>query len=745
MKNDSVKQSDGRIILVYALLLLAGIACIITILLIGTRDRALYSGTDTEQCIDLTKEYEGGVKPIVDPNCRCVITSSTKQPRRGDIYDDQGRIMASDIIIYDITIDGRCLHKNKKKLFKEDNEKKLDSIINHTINTLAEDFYQTFNRKFPYTQDYYRQIIEYCYKKGKNKLIIRSIEADEKRWVLDRDVEKLKTNPFLKKNSSYTTGFSLTPRIVRLNPSGDLAKRTIGRGADGYWDGLERDFNESLHGIDGATKILRYNHINIPLNDAVLPQDGANLHTTLNLEIQRIVHDELLKTLQHYHAKWGCAVIMETKTGEVKAISNLTAIDSARQWFSEQNNYALHSLEEPGSTFKLASLLAYLEKTKNDSVKQYPILENEFVYKVVTSKGTVLKNYRKDDGYKKAKQMAYPIEVFQRSSNVGITSMIFDVYGNSYAGFQNYLKMIDKMSITASFHTQLGVVKTPMIRRTSTDFHTYYNACFGTGITMTPIQTLVYFNAVANDGKMITPLFVKSISKDKKTIQTFKTEVINEQICSKSTIERAKKYLLAVVNGEYGTARKFRKKVSFAGKTGTRDVYDEATGSYIKTRNSASFCGYFPAENPVYTCIVFIYDVHEKSYIAVETFAQIAEKTLNIFNYEHLPEIDKSKGKLPFTFYTADSENAKTVLQSMGYEIDPKMLETPYVYAKKGNFYPVQKQKEQGIPDVKGMNAADAIFILNNAGYKVTIVGKGVVRRQEKVPNSNVVELTLTI
>ena len=731
MKNDSVKRSDGRIFLVYALLLLFGVVCIVTILLSGTRDRAFYTGKDSKRCKDLTKENQ----TAIDPDCNCTIRLNTNVPRRGDIYDDQGRVIASDIIIYDITLDGSTLHRKKKDLVK--NSAKLDSIINQ----LADDFYTIFNKKFPHSKDYYKQRIEYCYKEGKNKLIIRSIETDEKRWVLEKDIEKLKLNQFFQecKNDKYTTGLNLTRRTVRLNPYGDLARRTIGRQINGRWDGLEFDFNKSLHGVDGAKEIITINHIEIPLNDELLPQDGANLHTTINLEIQNIVHKELLRTLRQYRAKWGCAVVMETKTGEIKAISNLTAVDSLI--FTEQNNYAIHGLEEPGSTFKLASILAYLEKTKNDSAKQYPVYAHEFIYK--TPSGKVVK-YKKDDGLRKGKEMAYPIRVFQQSSNVGIASMILDVYGNSHIGFQDYLKMIDKMSITTAFNTQLGTIKAPVIRRTKTDFHNYYAACFGANFKIAPIQTLVYFNAVANNGKMVAPLFVKSISKDQKTIETFTAEVLNEQICSPATITRAQEYLLSVVNGSHGTAKKYKNKFSFAGKTGTRDVYDEATGKYLTNRNSASFCGYFPAEDPKYTCIVFIYNVREKSYIALDAFVRIAEKTLNVFNYEALPEIDKSKGKLPFTFHIASSENAKTVLQSMGYETDLKELKAPYIYAQKGTFYTLVPN-EKGMPDVRGMNAADAIFILNNAGYKVNITGRGTVRKQERIPNSKVIELTLTI
>ena len=736
--NDLIKQSDRRIFLVYALFLLFGIACIITILSLVIKDHSLYTGNDPKRCIDLTK----GNNPVIDTNCKCFITSNTEKPKRGVIYDDSEVEIAKNTIVYDITIDGRVLHKDKdkhekkKELLDKENEARLDSIIIQ----LADDFYKIFNRKFYYSWNYYKRKIEEAYKLGENRQIVSSIGWNEKLWIEDRDIDSLKQNPFLR-DYKKIAGLNLTHHIVRHYPCDDLAKITIGRKINEQWNGLEREFNKELYGTDGNLKSIKYNYIPIPLKDsAVLPQDGANVHTTINTQMQSIAHDELLKTLRKYRAEWGCAVIMKTETGEIKAIANLTATDSSKQYFSEQNNYAVRWVMEPGSTWKLASLLAWLEKTKNDTTKQYPIYTQEFTYKIYQGKNEILKKYVRIDDihHKKTQQMASPMRVFQQSSNVGMASMIFDAFGNSYSGFQEYLKMIDKMSITTAFKTQLGQIRAPSIKRNDTYFQNYYATCFGATFKMTPMQTLVYYNAIANNGKMVAPLFVKSISNAKGTMETFTAEVLNEQICSPATIKQAQKYLLSVVTGEYGTARKYKNRVSFAGKTGTRDVYD--TQGYDKTRNSVSFCGYFPAEKPQYTCIVFIYNVREKGYIAAETFAQIAERIYS----EPLPEIDKSKGKIPFTFHIAPSANAKTVLQNMGYETDSEEFKAPYVYAKKGTFHAINpKPKEKEMPDVKGMNAADAIFILNNAGYKVNITGRGIVRKQERSQNLKEVRLVL--
>ncbi|MEG2071083.1 MAG: penicillin-binding transpeptidase domain-containing protein, partial [Bacteroidales bacterium] len=475
---------------------------------------------------------------------------------------------------------------------------------------------------------------------------------------------------------------------------------------------------------------LYVNHARIPLNERVEPFDGRNLVTTLNLEIQNIVHNELQKKLIEQNADWGCAVVMETKTGEIKAISNLRRADKDGLVYSESMEYALHAMVEPGSTFKLASVLAYLEKIEDDTSKQYPILAHTFVRK--NKAGTKEYRFPKVDEPGRIESLGTPIEVFQRSSNVGITSMIFDAY--SIDQYSAYLSKIDSMFITTSFSTQLGKVQAPNIKRKATDFHTYYNTCFGAGFTMTPMQTLVYFNAVANNGKMLAPLFVKYITDSHDTVAKFSAEVINPQICKKTTIDRAKKYLEAVVQGEYGSARRYKDShFSFAGKTGTRDIWDEDIKAYNRAKNSVSFCGYFPAENPIYTCIVFMYNVPKKSSIAVEVFAKIGKNIMNIANYSALQEVNRSKPKVLPRINMVNSEQFSLIMNVMGFENQVKTIPGPYVSTGLNQDYSVYYKSakfnaKEKLPDVSNMIASDAIHELSKAGYKVKIEGRGVVK-----------------
>jgi cell division protein FtsI (penicillin-binding protein 3) len=292
----------------------------------------------------------------------------------------------------------------------------------------------------------------------------------------------------------------------------------------------------------------------------------------------------------------------------------------------------------------------------------------------------------------------------------------------------------------------LGRVKAPELPRKRQDFHTIYNTCFGTGFRMTILQTLVYFNAVANNGKMITPLFVKEVVDLKGNRTTYKAEVLKEQICKPSTTQRARKYLEQVVYGKDGIAKRYQDSVvvTFAGKTGTRDVWDESTKQYLYDHNSVSFCGYFPADNPKYTCIVYIHNVTKKSGTAVSLFAKILNKISN-HTYDK-PVVSTQNGrKLPsFINVPADAYGAIALSLQMD---DASLPETAYVsgtYSGK-NFELKESQlsKNRNIPNVTGMSAIDATHALNRAGYKVLIQNRGKVQKQINNEEQKTVTLIL--
>lgn len=736
MNSTPEKQSNGRIFLVYSLLFLFGLVCLGRILVLGMRDRSLFMGK-SERCLDMTDENWDKNPLAADPDCNCFLLENEEKPRRGDIYDDQGRVLASTVKIYDITIDGRTFREGYKNSEYLQSPARLDSLVD----VLAAGFYNRFKNKFDYGLGYYKTRIGTSLREGKNVVIIRSNLNDDKRWITEDDKEAVKKMPLLK-GDPFKSGLNISEYTARINPYGELAKRSIGRKINDRWNGLEFEMDTFLRGINGSKKKVNVSGIDIPLNERIHPVDGSHIHTTLNLEIQNIVHNELLNVLKEYEADWGCAVVMETRTGEVKAITNLTA-DASKSSYQEDYNYVVNFMLEPGSTFKLASLLAYLERSPNDSAKKYPILSHQFT---VTGKSGKEYRYLKQDEPGKVEAAAYPIEAFQRSSNVGIASMIFD----RFSDYKDYLGMIDSLYITTSFSTQLGKVKSPNIKRNARDFHSYYNACFGTGFKMAPIQSLIYFNAVANDGKMIVPFFVRSVTHGKDTLRKYVPEVITEQMCKPETIRRAKEYLESVVTGPFGTARRFRNSnFTFAGKTGTRDIWDEESKSYDKYRNCVSFCGYFPAEEPKYTCVIYIYNVPKKSSIAVEAFTKIARNILNVKNYDALKIVDVSKGKkIPSTRVVPVSQ-LTAFYEALDLDYDLSGIKVPYVLTAHSNdgqkkIRAYDYETEQGLlPNVMNMPAASAVYELSKAGYKAEIEGKGFVKKQSPPDKNNCVRLIL--
>ena len=250
---------------------------------------------------------------------------------------------------------------------------------------------------------------------------------------------------------------------------------------------------------------------------------------------------------------------------------------------------------------------------------------------------------------------------------------------------------------------------------------------------------------------MVAPLFVKYITKAHETepLQTFQAEVLKERICSQQTIDKAKSYLEAVVTGEHGTARYYRKpNFSFAGKTGTRDIWDEDLKAYNYSKNSISFCGYFPADNPQFTCLVFMYNVSKKSSIAVDVFTRIAQNIMNTANYGALQQVSHEHGtKLPRT-YVVNSTQYQLIMEQLGIAYPKSQLPVPYVTSGLREDYSVMLKKphfksEDKLPNVTEMIAADAISELTRAGYKVKVKGYGVVRRQDLNTATNTVTLYL--
>ena len=306
------------------------------------------------------------------------------------------------------------------------------------------------------------------------------------------------------------------------------------------------------------------------------------------------------------------------------------------------------------------------------------------------------------------------------------------------------------MGMFDTIHTQLGDILPAKIKDGTNDFNTYYATCFGAGFTIPILRTLTYYNAIANDGKMMAPLFVRYVTDTYDTVQTYEPIVLKEHFVSDSTVKWAKQYLEQVVWGPYGTARRYRdKNCMFAGKTGTRDIWDEQARAYRTDINAVSFCGYFPMDKPQYTVIIYIYGVPFHSDVAVDAFARIARSIMNSANYS----ATRSTADSPFTPLgktgPIQRKYFNTLLSGLGYDTVTHESNIPYVRVETSDTNrhvtakPLPPNTYQKMPDVRGMVASDAVTELIRAGYNPRIIGIGRVKSQVLDNSSGIVKLYL--
>lgn len=738
-----------RMTWLYFALVGVGVACLLKILYLSIFEMAVASGT-SDKCVDTT---EPGWESLVRDDTYCYVRENTLRPVRGEIFDDHGRVLVANYTVFEVAFDGKGFAKEYKDTLSKNPE-----AFKELLRALADDFQSQFQNRYPkLTSDYYYDFFVKNIKNKRYATIFPVNDRDDRKWIVGIDTSFIKNRPYLYKKvyskktgdsvrvRAFRTHLNFVPSNVRVNPYGEMARRTLGIYSNDVKYGLESSMNEVLAGIDGSKKYLELNHAKVPLRDRLDPVDGYNIHTTIKLEIQHAVHNELSKKLTELNAEWGCAIVMETKTGEIKAISNLRRTPGSQSYYTESMEYALNAKVEPGSTFKLASLLAYLEKNLNDTAKSYPMFNHTFEFK--TKSGSV-KRYPKSDSKIHGETYGKPSEIFQRSSNIGIAEMIFTTYGRR--GFASYRDQLRKMGLLDTIHTQLGDLMPARIKDGTNDFNTYYSTCFGAGFTIPILKTLVYYNAVANDGRMMAPLFVRYVTNNYDTVRSFDPVVLNEQFVSDTTVKRARKYLEQVVWGPYGTARRYRNpKCMFAGKTGTRDIWDAQSKSYRKDINSVSFCGYFPMDKPQYTIIIYIYGVPHHSDVAVDAFSRIASSIMNSSNYSATRSVDDLPLLKMGRSGPINKGTFNKLVSGMGYDTVTYDTDDDYIRIDFGDtnrmlsVRAVPHSEYQKMPDVHGMTAADAVAEMAKAGFRVRVIGRGYVKKQVYDDNARFVKLYL--
>jgi cell division protein FtsI (penicillin-binding protein 3) len=520
-----------------------------------------------------------------------------------------------------------------------------------------------------------------------------------------------------------------------------LASRTIGDiyadEAKGGKNGLELFFNEQLLGTPGVS--IRQKVANTYMETVeVEPVDGMDIITTIDIDLQDIAEKALLDSIRSFDAGSGYAILMEVKTGEVKAIVNMQ--QNADKSYSENKNGAVSDQVEPGSTFKVASLMVALDDGKvkiTDSIQT-----GNGVYRYANSD-------MKDHNYHRGGYGRISVaNVIHASSNVGISKIITNAYGHNPAAFVD--KLYD-MKLNEPMNIEIPGAAAPKIRHPK-DKAKYWSATtlpwmsIGYETQIPPIYTLAFFNAIANNGKLIRPFFVKGISKNGIMVKEFQTETIKESICKPTTLRDIQEVLLGVLEGDLGTAKNVRSDyVRIAGKTGTAQISKGALGykSGGKT-HQVSFCGYFPYENPLYTCIVVVREPR-KGYpsggkMAGSIFKNIAERTMAIKSNRKPDscELD-STVKYPKLPYSKSGNYAalKTVMSNLQLPFEGNGVDWVKTFSdeKQIRVQPLEVSKQK-VPDLIGMGAKDALFLLEKLGLNVQVQGRGKIVSQSISPGT---------
>jgi cell division protein FtsI (penicillin-binding protein 3) len=607
------------------------------------------------------------------------------EANKGNIYSADGSLLATSIPNYEIRFDAVV---PKTELF----QRSVDSLADSLAYLLGKPshFYENELRKARA-------------KKNRYFLIARNLSYT--------DYVKIKGFPLFKAGANKG-GIIVAQKTVREYPIGKIAERTIGYERvkpDGTPDGkgIEWAYRKYLNGKDG--KILKQKIAKgqwKPIRDLneVDPIDGYDVISTIDVFIQDIAHHALLKQLEEYDAEHGCVVVMETKTGRIKAISNLgKATDGS---YYETQNYAITEAHDPGSTFKLVDLMAVLEDKVADTST------------VFDANGGIIRIHGKpveDSHHGLGKvSLAHGFEV---SSN---TIMVQSVYNNYKNNPSKFIKHIEDWGLDKKIGLELKGEATPKIPKPGEAGWSALSLpwmAFGYGINVTPMQTLTYYNSVANNGVMVKPQLVSEIKKWNSTIKKIEPQVINPKVCSPETLKKIRVVLENVVRR--GTAKSlYTKEFPMAGKTGTAQMnYGNKSGSGMYY--ASSFVGYFPANKPQYTCIVVVHKpntAHNNYYgadVAGPVFKRIAQKI--------------------FTDAPSTNEIRK---------IDKKIPKQELDYAA---YYNQSQNKQNVIPDVKGMSGMDAIALLENLGIRVKIKGFGKVKKQSLQAGQNIAKNTTIV
>ncbi len=629
---------------------------------------------------------------------------------RGNIYSDNGSLLATSLPSYKIAIDPTIASND---------------VYKKGIDSLAYLLSRHFNDQ---SRQYYKRKINDARLSGKQYVVLN------RKLVKYQDKKEMSKWPIFRQGRN--NGGVIFEKIDRrYRPFSYLGYRTVGfinDNNDGA--GLEYSFNKYLAGQDGRALYQKMaGGAWRPLHAATdtRPVEGYDIHTTINVNIQDVTESALLYALKSHDADHGCAIVMEVGTGEIKAISNLTKNEKFGD-YREVFNYAVQGLTDPGSTFKLASIMALLEDSKlklSDSMDT-----GDGAYKFYNQ---TMRDH-KPGGYGTISVR----EAFEISSNIAISKLIVSQFGSNP---QKYIDYINAFGLSQPLGFQMLGEGIPRIKNPSDKSWSGITLpwmSIGYEVELTPLQILAFYNAVANDGKLIRPIIVKSISQAEKNVQHIRAETLKRKICSSKTLGEVRMLLEGVV--ENGTAKNIKNSYyKIAGKTGTAQKI--VNGRYTR-KYSTSFVGYFPAEKPRYSCIIIVDSPkgfqQYGSNVAAPAFKEIADKIYSLDLDLHDPfyaQKNEDDGILP-VIRAGYREDLEKICDELGI---PNQSETNYEWVKatrKDNavLWTTDEIAPEIIPDLSGMTLRDAIFLLENQGISVSHHGNGRVVSQSVTPGKKI-------
>ena len=597
-----------------------------------------------------------------------IIKNVILEPSRGNIYSADGSILATSTPRYELHWDAIVPSETVFNLNKKVLADSLELIMDRSSGEIL------------------KTIEKVRFNKNRYWLVAKNLSYSE--YI------RYKTFPIFNK-SSYRGGLIAEQQIVREHPLGKIAERTIGyekKDKNGKFItvGLEGAFSQYLRGNSGLRlkqKIANGQWKPISDSNEKEPTEGYDLHTTLDVNIQDIAHNALLTQLEQFEAEHGTVVVMEVKTGAIKAIANLGRTQEGK--YFEKLNYAVGESHEPGSTFKLMGMIAALEDK---------VIDIDTPIETGNGKMTFFGKYKVTDSKRGGHGTISAARAFEVSSNVGLVKIVYDHYKSTPKQFVDRLYNMGLNKPLGLPITGEGLPKIPYPSDADWDGLDLPWMAYGYGISLTPLQTLTFYNAIANGGEMVKPRFINEISNfGNMPTKVFSKQILNPSICSSETLTKVQDMMFNVVDKKWGTAHRIKDPmISMAGKTGTCQLdYTTDKMEYI-----ASFVGYFPAKKPKYSCIVVIHRPNKsKGYygaiVAAPVFKKIAKK---IFN---------------------DIPIKVTIKPS-----DLKKLEN--------------NLKNDTIPNVIGMSKEGAKLLLQAIGLKIILKGEGNVKRQSIDPGIKV-------